>query len=95
MNQEGQKKPHSGTRDTIEAEVSDPVAIVRSRIKQVMTNLGLNVGRQTLLGRGTRRVIKICVGRKEAPREDSTSERMRPPSRSYSSKPGEIRVQSS
>ena len=49
------KKPRTDPRDTIEAEVSDPMAIVRRRINQVMTNLGFNLGRQTLLGRGTRR----------------------------------------
>ena len=62
------KKPRTGPRDTMEAEVSDPVAIVRRRIKQVMTNLGLNFGRQTLLGRCARRVVNTCVGKKRSPK---------------------------
>ena len=61
------KKPRTGPRDTIEAEVSDPVATVRRRIKQVMINLGLQFGRQTLLGRGTGTAINTCVWKKRSP----------------------------
>ena len=37
------KKPRSFTSDAVEAEVRNTMAIVRSRIKQVMTNLGLDL----------------------------------------------------
>ena len=45
------KKPCTGTRDTVKTEVSDPMTIVRRRIKQVVTDLGFDLGRQTFLGR--------------------------------------------
>ena len=65
------KKPRTGPRDTIEGEVSDPMAIVRRRIKQVMTNLGFNFGRQTFLGRGTRRVVNFLRWEEKKPQERS------------------------
>ena len=37
------KKPRTGPMDTIEAEVSSPMVVVRRRMKQMLTNLGFNI----------------------------------------------------
>ena len=57
------QKPCTCSRDTIEAKVSNPVAFVCRRTQQVLTGLGLNLGRQTLLGRGAGGAIDAGIGK--------------------------------
>ena len=66
--QEG-KKPRTCSRDAVDAEVRYPMAFVRRRIKQAMTNLGLDLGRQTLLGRSAGRAVITRTGKKRSPQE--------------------------
>ena len=50
--------------EAVEAEVGNSVTVMSSGIEQMMTNLGLNLGRQALLGRRTRRVVDASIGEK-------------------------------
>ena len=65
--QEG-KKPRTCSKEAVEAKVRHPMAFVRHRIKQAITNLGLDLHRQTLLGRSAGRAINTRIREKRSPK---------------------------
>ena len=70
LRESGRTKSRASTPDAIEAEVPYLVAFVGRRVKQVMKTLA-----------SISAALTLALGSKEAPREDWTSKRMRPPSR--------------
>ena len=58
------KEPGTRSWQTIEAEVSHPMAILNQSVQQMMANLGLDLGGQALLGRRCRRSVDASIGKK-------------------------------
>ena len=87
------KKPRSGPRDAIEAEVRDLVAVAGTKDQAGDGKPWPQSWQKDSSGTGYQKSYKYLRWEEKKLQERTRhSERMRPPSRSYPPKPGQIRV---